>query len=100
MGKIKKIYTQRIEEAKIMMNNKNQLLCSNNLSLGMKKKLIRRCIWSVAVCGSETGTVGKNGERIVNVFETRSWRGVLKIKWTGRITDCEVFQRAKEEGLL
>ena len=35
------------------------LLCSNNLSLELKKKVIKSCIWSVAVCGSETWTVGK-----------------------------------------
>jgi hypothetical protein len=35
------------------------LLCLNNLSLEMKKKLINSFIWSVAVCGSETWTIGK-----------------------------------------
>ena len=29
-----------------------------------------------------------------------SWRRMLKIKWTDRITNGEVFQRAKEERLL
>jgi len=36
----------------------------------------------------------------VNAFETWSWRGKLKIKWTDRITNEEVFQRAKEERQL
>jgi hypothetical protein len=54
----------------------------------MKKKLLKSCIWSVAVCGSETGTVGKNEERVINGFGT------------DRITNDEVFQRAKEERLL
>jgi hypothetical protein len=57
------------------------------------------CIWSFAVCGSETGTVGKNEERVVNAFETWSWRGMLKIKRTDRITNGGVFQRVKEERL-
>jgi hypothetical protein len=56
-------------------------------------------MWSVAVCGSETVTLG-NEERVVNAFETWSWRGMLKIKWTERIMNYEVFQRAKEERLL
>ena len=64
----------------------------------MKKKLIKSCIWSVAVYGSEIRTVGKNEENVVNAFETWSWRR-LKIKWTDRITSDEVFQRAKEERL-
>jgi len=52
----------------------------------MEKKPTKNCIWSVAVCGSETWTVGKSGERIiVNPFETWRWRRMLKIKWTDRI---------------
>jgi hypothetical protein len=86
--------------AKVMFNSKKQLLCSNNLSLEIEKKLIKSCIWSVALYGSETGTVGKNEERVVNAFETWCWRRTLKIKWTDRITKDEVFQRAKEERLL
>jgi len=83
-----------------MFNNKEQLLCSNNLSLELKMKLMKSCIWSVAVCGSETWTVGKNEERVINVFETWSWRRMLNVKWTDRITNDEVFQRAKEGRLL
>ena len=52
-----------------MFNNKKQPLCSNNLSLEMKKKLTKSCIWSVAVYGSETWTVGKNEERIINALK-------------------------------
>ena len=71
---------QRIREAKVMFNNKKQLLCSNNLSLEMKKTLIKSCIWSVALYGSETWTLGKNEERVVNAFETWCWRITLKVK--------------------
>jgi len=39
-------------------------------------------------------------KRVVNAFETWSWRGMLKIKWTDRVTNDEVFQRAKEERLF
>jgi hypothetical protein len=38
--------------------------------------------------------------KVVNVFETWSWRRMLKIKWMDRITNGEVFQRAKEERLI
>ena len=52
-----------------------------------------------ALYGSETWTVGKNEERIINSFETWCCRRMLKIKWTDRITNDEAFQRAKEERL-
>jgi len=73
-----------------MFNNKQQLLCSINLNLEIKKKLIKSCIWNVVHYGSETWTLGKNEERIINAFETWCWRRMLKIKWTYRITNDEV----------
>jgi len=83
-----------------MFNNKKQLLCSNNLSLEMIKTLIKSWIWSVALYGSETGTLGKNEKMVINTFETWCWRRMLKIKWTDGITNEEVFQRVKEERIL
>jgi hypothetical protein len=68
-----------------MFINKKQLLCLNTLSLEIQKKLIKTCIRSVTVYGSETRTVGKCEERVVNAFETWSWKGMLKIKWTDEI---------------
>jgi hypothetical protein len=95
-GKNKEDIIQRTKENKVMFNSKKQLLCSNKLSLEMKKKLIKSCIWSVALYGSETLNLVKNEERVVNAFEAWCWRRMLKIKWTDRITNDEVLQRAKE----
>jgi hypothetical protein len=97
-GKNKEDTIQRIKEAKGTFNNKKQLLCSNNLSLEIKKEMYKNNIWSVALYGSETWTLGKNEERVVNAFETWCWRRTLKIKWTNtrRISNYEVFQRGKK----
>ena len=65
-----------------------------------KKKLIKSRIWSFALYGSETWTLGKPEERALNAFETWCWRRMLKIKWADRITNDEVFQKVKEKGLL
>ena len=92
-GKNKKDIMQRIKEAKVLFNNKKQLLRSNNFSLEMKKKLIKSCVWSVALYRSETWTVGKNEDRAINAFETWCWRRMLKIKWTDRIMNDEVSKR-------
>jgi len=59
--------------------------------LEIKKKLIKSCIWSVAVYGLETWTLGKIVERAINTFETWRCRKMLKIKWTYRITNDEVY---------
>ena len=57
-------------------------------------------MWNVTLYGLETWTLGKNEERVINAFETWCWRKMLKIKWTDRITNNKVFQRAKKERLL
>ena len=75
-----------------MFSNKKQLLCSNALSLGTKKELIERCIWSVALYGPETWALGKNEQRVVNAFETWCWRRMLKIKWTDRKRMMKFFK--------
>jgi hypothetical protein len=43
-----------------MFNNKKQQLCSNKLSLKIKNKILKSCIWSVVLYGSETWTVGES----------------------------------------
>ena len=58
-GENKEDIWQRIKGAKVMYNNERKLMCSNNLSLEMKKKGIKSCICSVALYGSETRTLGK-----------------------------------------
>jgi hypothetical protein len=62
-----------------MFSNEKLLFYSKYLSLEIKRTLIRSCIWSVALYGSETWTLGKNEERDINAFETWSWRRMLKI---------------------
>ena len=42
----------------------------------------------------------KKWRKAVNAFETWCWKETLKIKWTDRIKNDEVFQRAKEDRLL
>jgi hypothetical protein len=50
-------------------------------------KFIKSCILSVVVCGSETWTLGKHEERVVNGFETSCWREIINRKETVRITN-------------
>ena len=53
-----------------------------------------------ALCGSETRTLGKNEDRIINALEKWCWRRMLKIKWTDKITNGEVFKGRKKKDYL
>jgi hypothetical protein len=48
--------------------------------LETKRKVIKSCILSIALYGSETWTLGINKERVVNTFDVRSWKEMLKVK--------------------
>jgi len=61
---------------------------------------LHESMWSFAVCGSEVGTVEKCEERVINVFGTWSWRGMLEIKWADRITNNVTFSKMNEERLV
>jgi len=65
--------------------------------LEKKEEVIKICIWVVALYGAETWTLGKNEERVKNIFETGCWRRMLKIKWTDRITNDGVLQGRKKK---
>jgi hypothetical protein len=59
-----------------MFINKERILFSNKISLEIKNKRIS----GDSLYGSETWTLGKNEERVVNAFETWCCGGMLKIK--------------------
>ena len=52
------------------------------------------CLW---IRNMDCRKKWKDGHKCIGTW---SWRGMLKIKWTDRITNDEVFQRLKEERLL
>jgi hypothetical protein len=56
-GKNKEGIIKRIKGATAIFNKNKQLLYSNNFILEIKEAY-KNCIWSVAVCGSETRTLG------------------------------------------
>ena len=67
-------------------------------SIRIRKKLIKTCVWSVALYGAETWTLGRDEEKSLEAFETWCWRRMLKISWIDKIRND--FQRAGEERTL
>ena len=59
------------------------------LDLNLRNKLVKCYIWSTALYGAETWTLGK--------IEMWCWRRMEKITWTDRVGNEEVLHRVKAE---
>jgi hypothetical protein len=55
---------------------------------------------TLSLYGSEAWTVGKVDQKGLEAFETWCWRRMLKIKWTDKIRNEEVYRRIDEERTL
>lgn len=96
-GTSKEEIRSRIIQAKIAFNKKKNLLTSRNIDLTIRKRLLKTYVWSVALYGCETWTIGKSEEKRLMAFEAWCWRRMFKISWIERVTNEEVFRRAGEE---
>jgi hypothetical protein len=79
------------------MKEKEKTLFTSKLNLNLRKKLVKCYIWSVALCGAETWTLGKVDQKYLESFDMWCWRGMEKISWTDRVRNEEVLHRVKEE---
>jgi len=72
------------------------MFISRNIDIKVRKNLLKVYVWSVALYGNETWTIGKTKEKRLLVFETWCYRKLLRIRWTEHITNEEVYRRAGE----
>jgi hypothetical protein len=86
----------RIAMAKAAFNKKKTFFTSK-LDLNLRKKLVKSYIWSIALCGAETWTLGKVDQKYLESFEMWCWRRMEKISLTDRVRNGEVLHRVKEE---
>jgi hypothetical protein len=83
----------RIAMAKAAFNKKKNLFTSK-LDLNLRKKLVKCYIWSIALYGAETWTLGEVDRKYLEMW---CWRRMEKISWTDRVRNEEVLHRVKEE---
>lgn len=98
-GRSKEDIKSRIAQAKKSFHNKRDLLVSQ-IDLGLRKKLLKSYVWSTALYGCETWTVGKPEMKKLEAFEMWCYRRMLKIRWTDMVRNEEVLTRIGEEKCL
>ena len=75
----------------------------NEIGRGLKVKLMKTLVWTVAMYGSESWTLKKGDERRINAFELWCWRRMLRVSWIEHKTNSWVREKVgvkEEDGLL
>ena len=72
--------------------NKKKVLFLRKLDLNLKKKLVRRYIWSTALYNTSEGRSEISGK-----FAMWCWRKMERISWTELVGNEEVLQGVKEK---
>ena len=65
--------------------NKKRALFAITLDLELRKKPVKCYIWSVALCGAETGTLRAGEHKHLESLEMWCWRRMEKISWTDHV---------------
>jgi hypothetical protein len=81
----------RIAIAKVAFSKKNTLFTST-LNLNLRKKLLKRYIWSVGLYCAETWTLRAVDQKHLENFEMWCW-GRMEVSWTDRVRNEEVLLR-------
>jgi hypothetical protein len=77
--------------------SKKRTLFTSTLDLGLRKKLVKCYIWSIALYGAETWTLRAVDQKHLESFEMLCWRRMEKISWTDRLRNEGVLLRVKEQ---
>ena len=91
---------RRIGIAKSTFSKMNKILTSKNIALDTRKRILQCYIWSTLLYGAETWTVSETMAKRLSAFEMWTYRRMLKISWTDKITNEEVLDRINVETRL
>jgi hypothetical protein len=87
----------RAPMAKAAFSKKKKNLFACKLDLNIRRTLLNCYIWSVALCGDETGTLRTADQKYLESFEMWCWRRMEKGISAGLVRKEEVLQRVKQK---
>ena len=67
----------------------------------LRERFVKCHIWSTLLYGCESWNIKNQTRMRLEAFEMKTWRHVLKVSWTHRITNEEILRRMEtQRGLL
>ena len=66
------------------MTNLDSILKSKDITLLTNFHIVTALVFPVVICGCESWTIKKAECQIINAFELRCWRRLLRVPWTSR----------------
>jgi len=83
-GKCTCVFKCGIAVATAVFSKKRDLF-TGTVDWELMEKLVKCHIWSIALCGAETGTVRAVDRKQLGSFEMWCWRRMEKVSWTDHV---------------
>jgi hypothetical protein len=78
---------------------KEKTLFTGKLEISLRNKLVKCCIWSIALYGAEIWTLWSADQNYLENFEVWCWRRMEKISWIDRVKNEELLHETRRRGL-
>ena len=79
---------------------RNNVWDRRGITTATKQKVYRAVVVTTLLYGSETWTLYRRHERLMNSFHLRCLRSLLKIRWQDKVPDTEVLKRADMTSMI
>jgi hypothetical protein len=87
----------RIRQAKVAFQKMRNILCNKNLSMEIRKQVLKTYVNTILFYGSEAWTMNKGIEKRLEATEMWFWRRMLKVPWTDKITNENILKQINEK---
>ena len=87
----------RIEVARQYFFRFKNILTNRDINLRLRMRYVRCYVWSVLLYGMESWTLKRSIINKLEAFEMWTYRRMLKVPWTDRVTNEEILRRMEKD---
>ena len=86
---------RRLALGRAAMTGLNKIWKDKYITITTNCRIVNTLVFPVVLYGCESWTIRKAERRIIDSFEMRCWRRLLRIPWTARRTNKSVIEEIK-----